>query len=49
MTSGWTNTGQPNFPAIQSMLDTYTETGMLPTKVDASQFKNPAGIVAPLE
>lgn len=39
----------PNFPAIQSMLDTYTETGMLPTKVDASQFKNPAGIVAPLE
>lgn len=39
----------PNFAAIQSMLDTYTETGMLPTKVDASQFKNPAGIVAPLE
>lgn len=38
----------PNFPAIQSMLDTYTETGMLAQKVDVSQFKHPS-IVAPIE
>lgn len=37
----------PNFPAIQKMLDIYTEAGMLP-KMDAMQFKHPT-IVAPLQ
>src|SRR6201747_1549546 len=31
----------PNFPAIQTMLDTYAETGMLPKKMDVAQFKHP--------
>ena len=35
----------PNFPAIQKMLDIYTEAGMLP-KMDVAQFKHPT-IVAP--
>lgn len=39
----------PNFPAIQQMLDTYVEAGMLPKKVDVSEFKAPGGIVAPLQ
>ena len=38
----------PNFPAIQTMLDTYADTGMLPKKMDLAQFKHPA-IVAPLK
>jgi ABC-type nitrate/sulfonate/bicarbonate transport system substrate-binding protein len=38
----------PNFPAIQQMLDVYTETGMLSKKVDVSQWKHPT-IVAPLK
>jgi ABC-type nitrate/sulfonate/bicarbonate transport system substrate-binding protein len=38
----------PNFPAIQIMYDTFTETGMLPKKMDVSQFKHPT-IVAPLK
>ena len=38
----------PNFPAIQTMLDTYTATGMLSKKVDVNQFKHPT-IVAPLQ
>jgi NitT/TauT family transport system substrate-binding protein/sulfonate transport system substrate-binding protein len=38
----------PNFPAIQKMLDTYTEAGLLPKKMDVSQFKHPT-IVAPLQ
>jgi NitT/TauT family transport system substrate-binding protein/sulfonate transport system substrate-binding protein len=37
----------PNFPAIQTMLDIYAETGMLP-KLDVAQFKHPS-IVAPIE
>jgi ABC-type nitrate/sulfonate/bicarbonate transport system substrate-binding protein len=37
----------PNFPAIQKMLDIYTEAGMLP-KLDVAQFKHPS-IVAPLQ
>jgi ABC-type nitrate/sulfonate/bicarbonate transport system substrate-binding protein len=36
----------PNFPAMQKMLDIYTEAGMLP-KMDVMQFKHPT-IVAPL-
>ena len=38
----------PNFPAIQTMLDTYAATGMLSKKVDVNQFKHPT-IVAPLQ
>jgi ABC-type nitrate/sulfonate/bicarbonate transport system substrate-binding protein len=38
----------PNFPAIQIMLDTYAETGMLPKKMDVAQFKHPT-IVAPIK
>lgn len=38
----------PNFPAIQQMLDTYAATGMIPKKLDVSQFKKD-GIVAPLQ
>ena len=38
----------PNFPAIQKMLDTYTEAGLLPKKMDVSQFKKD-GVVAPLQ
>ena len=38
----------PNFPAIQAMLDTFTETGMLPRKIDVMQFKHPT-IVAPIQ
>src|SRR3982075_562194 len=38
----------PNFPAIQTMLDTYAETGMLPKKIDVAQFKHPT-IVAPMK
>jgi len=38
----------PNFPAIQTMLDTYADTAMLPKKMDVAQFKHPA-IVAPLK
>jgi hypothetical protein len=38
----------PNFPAIQTMLDTYTATGMLSKKVDVNQFRHPT-IVAPLQ
>jgi NitT/TauT family transport system substrate-binding protein len=37
----------PNFPAMQKMLDIYTEAGMLP-KMDAMQFKHPT-IVAPIQ
>lgn len=36
----------PNFPAMQKMLDIYTEAGMLP-KMDVMQFKHPT-IFAPL-
>jgi ABC-type nitrate/sulfonate/bicarbonate transport system substrate-binding protein len=38
----------PNFPAIQTMYDTYADTGMLPKKMDVAQFKHPT-IVAPLK
>jgi hypothetical protein len=38
----------PNFPAIQTMLDTYADTGMLPKKMDVAQFKH-ATIVAPIK
>src|SRR5215218_269549 len=38
----------PNFPAIQTMLDTYADTGMLPKKMDVAQFKHPT-IVAPMK
>jgi NitT/TauT family transport system substrate-binding protein/sulfonate transport system substrate-binding protein len=38
----------PNFDAIQKMLDVYTETGMLPKKMDVAQFKHPT-IVAPIK
>ena len=38
----------PNFQAIQAMLDTYAETGLIGKKLDAAQFKHPS-IVAPLE
>jgi ABC-type nitrate/sulfonate/bicarbonate transport system substrate-binding protein len=38
----------PNFPAIQTMLDTYAATGMLPKKMDVGQFKHPT-IVAPIK
>jgi NitT/TauT family transport system substrate-binding protein/sulfonate transport system substrate-binding protein len=38
----------PNFPAIQTMYDTFTETGLLPKKMDVSQFKHPT-IVAPIK
>jgi ABC-type nitrate/sulfonate/bicarbonate transport system substrate-binding protein len=37
----------PNFPAMQKMLDIYTEAGMLP-KMDVMQFKHPT-IVAPIQ
>jgi ABC-type nitrate/sulfonate/bicarbonate transport system substrate-binding protein len=37
----------PNFAAIQTMYDTFTETGMLPKKMDVAQFKHPT-IVAPI-
>src|SRR6266403_3300975 len=37
----------PNFPAIDTLLDIYAETGMLP-KLDVAQFKHPT-IVAPLQ
>jgi hypothetical protein len=40
--------GAPNFQAIQAMLDTYAETGLIGKKLDAAQFKHPS-IVAPLE
>ncbi|MDB5521627.1 MAG: transporter substrate-binding protein [Tardiphaga sp.] len=38
----------PNFPAIQAMLDTFTETGMLPRKIDIKDFRHPT-IVAPIQ
>ncbi|WP_375411544.1 ABC transporter substrate-binding protein [uncultured Bradyrhizobium sp.] len=38
----------PNFPAIQIMYDTFTETGLLPKKMDVGQFKHPT-IVAPIK
>jgi NitT/TauT family transport system substrate-binding protein/sulfonate transport system substrate-binding protein len=38
----------PNFDAIQKMLDTYVETGMLSKKVDVSAWKNP-NVVAPIK
>jgi NitT/TauT family transport system substrate-binding protein/sulfonate transport system substrate-binding protein len=38
----------PNFDAIQKMLDVYVETGMLPKKIDVSQWKHPT-IVAPIK
>jgi NitT/TauT family transport system substrate-binding protein len=38
----------PNFPAIQTMYDTFTETGLLPKKMDVAQFKHPT-IVAPMK
>jgi ABC-type nitrate/sulfonate/bicarbonate transport system substrate-binding protein len=38
----------PNFPAIQNMLDTFSETGMLPKKMDVAQFRHPT-IVAPIK
>jgi ABC-type nitrate/sulfonate/bicarbonate transport system substrate-binding protein len=38
----------PNFDGIQAMLDIYTETGMLPRKLDVQTFRHPS-IVAPLE
>ena len=38
----------PNFPAIQAMYDTFTETGLLPKKMDVAQFKHPT-IVAPMK
>jgi ABC-type nitrate/sulfonate/bicarbonate transport system substrate-binding protein len=37
----------PNFPAMQKMLDIYTDAGMLP-KMDVMQFKHPT-IVAPIQ
>jgi ABC-type nitrate/sulfonate/bicarbonate transport system substrate-binding protein len=37
----------PNFAAIQTMYDTFTETGLLPKKMDVAQFKHPT-IVAPI-
>jgi ABC-type nitrate/sulfonate/bicarbonate transport system substrate-binding protein len=37
----------PNFPAIQSMLDLFAETGLTTKKLDVSAFKNPT-LVAPL-
>jgi ABC-type nitrate/sulfonate/bicarbonate transport system substrate-binding protein len=38
----------PNFAAIQTMYDTFTETGLLPKKMDVAQFKHPT-IVAPIK
>jgi ABC-type nitrate/sulfonate/bicarbonate transport system substrate-binding protein len=38
----------PNFPAIQTMLDLYTETGLISKKLDVNQFKN-AKLAAPIE
>ena len=38
----------PDFAAIQTMLNTYHETGMLPTKLDAMAWKH-SSIVAPIQ
>jgi ABC-type nitrate/sulfonate/bicarbonate transport system substrate-binding protein len=38
----------PDFPAIQAMLDVYAETGLLPKRLDAMQFKDPK-VLAPIE
>jgi NitT/TauT family transport system substrate-binding protein/sulfonate transport system substrate-binding protein len=37
----------PNFDAIQKMLDTYVEAGMLPKKLDVSELKGK--VVAPIK
>jgi NitT/TauT family transport system substrate-binding protein/sulfonate transport system substrate-binding protein len=37
----------PNFDAIQKMLDTYVESGMLPKKLDVSELKGK--VVAPIK
>ena len=38
----------PNFAGIQAMFDVYTETGMIPKKLNVNDFKNPK-VVAPIE
>ena len=38
----------PDFPAIQAMLDVYAQTGLVPRRLDAMQFRDPK-VVAPIE
>ncbi|WP_128561374.1 ABC transporter substrate-binding protein [Methylobacterium crusticola] len=39
---------RPDFAAIQRMYDTYAETGLLPRRLDAEEFHDPA-VTAPIE